>query len=44
MFEQFIKRQERDYKNFKQKMEQTRNEMIKTKEIDFDNMLSLIHI
>lgn len=38
MFEQFIKRQERDYKNFRQKMEQTRNEMIKTKEIDFDNM------
>ena len=38
MYEQFIKRQNRDYKNFKQKMQQTRNEMIKTKELDLENM------
>ena len=38
MYEQFIKRQARDYKNFKEKMQQTRNEMIKTKEIDFENI------
>lgn len=38
MYGQFIKRQERDYTNFKQKMIQTRKEMINSKEIDFENM------
>lgn len=38
MYDLYVKRQERDYKNFQQKMVQTRNEMLKSKKIDFENM------
>ena len=38
MYDLYVKRQDRDYKNFQQKMIQTRNEMLKSKKIDFENM------
>lgn len=38
LMEQFVKRQDRDFKNFKEKMSQTRSEMLKGRDLELENM------
>lgn len=38
LMEQFVKRQDRDFKNFKEKMNQTRSEMLKGRDLELENI------